>query len=147
MTELVLVGDGPERDLIQQTVDELELTASVHFAGRLDEAATLRAIAQSDVLVLPSFMEGLPVVLMEAMALGVPVVAARVAGIPELVSNEEEGLLFNPSDWDDLAAKVEWLVRTPNAATRISRAAHKRVSAEFAIEQAVKPLLDCFDRT
>ena len=88
----------------------MSISERVRFAGRLSEADTLGEIAKADILVLPSFMEGLPIVLMEAMAMGTAVIASRVAGIPELVDDGESGLLFTPSNWDELASCIRRLV-------------------------------------
>lgn len=139
---LVLVGDGPEAERLKRQIDEAGLTEDVALMGRLDEAATLAAIADSDMLVLPSFMEGLPVVLMEAMALGVPVVASRVAGIPELVSDGESGLLFHPADWVGLTTAMERLAADPGLRRRLGSAGRLRIEEEFAIDRAVIPLPD-----
>ncbi|CAN5185182.1 glycosyltransferase [soil metagenome] len=142
--ELVLVGDGPDRVEIERRSAALDLENAVTFAGRLDEAATLDRIAQADLLVLPSFMEGLPVVLIEAMALGVPVIASHVAGIPELIEDGDEGLLFRPGDWDDLAAKVTRLLSDEVLRKRVSSGARAKVAREFQISNAVTPLIDRF---
>ena len=107
---LRLVGDGPDRASLEALAKELGLSDAVMFAGRLPEEDTLAEIARADLLVLPSFMEGLPIVLMEAMAVGVPVIASRVAGIPELVEDDETGLLFTPSNWDELASRIDLLL-------------------------------------
>ena len=87
-----------------------DVSEYVMFAGRLPEEDTLAEIARANLLVLPSFMEGLPIVLMEAMAAGVPVIASRVAGIPELVEDDETGLLFTPSNWDALTSRIDLLL-------------------------------------
>jgi colanic acid/amylovoran biosynthesis glycosyltransferase len=145
--ELVLVGDGPERSRIERKVHELGLAPAVTLRGRLDEETTLLEIATSDLLVLPSFMEGLPIVLIEAMALGVPVVATHVAGIPELVMDEREGLLFRPGDWRDLAQKITRLLRDGELRRDLSKAARAKVEAEFEIGCAVGPLLARFQGT
>lgn len=142
--DLVFVGDGPDRPLIEQAILSRKLEKKVRLTGRLDEESTLRAIADSDLLVLPSFMEGLPVVLMEAMALGAPVVAAHVAGIPELVQSGENGLLFRPSDWDDLAHKILILLRDERLRARYAAAARRSIEQDFAIERAVEPLIARF---
>src|SRR3546814_9486494 len=84
---------------------ELGLLDRIRFAGARAENETLAEIAHADILVLPSLMEGLPVVLVEAMALSRPVLASRVAGIPELVVEGRTGYMFTHSDWDDLQQK------------------------------------------
>lgn len=137
---LTIVGDGPERDSLAAQVEQLGLGSIVHFPGRQDEQSALTSIAAADMLVLSSFMEGLPVVLMEAMALGVPVVATRVAGIPELVRDKESGLLFDPADWIALADAIATLAIDPALRERLAVEGRRRIDHEFAIERAVAPL-------
>lgn len=137
---LMLVGDGPEEASLREHARRIGMEAHVNFVGRLDERATLSAIAAADILVLPSFMEGLPVVLMEAMALRVPVVATRVAGIPELVRQGESGLLFDPADWQGLADALAILAANPTFCKQLAAEGRKRIQQEFAIENAVAPL-------
>ena len=142
--ELTLVGDGPLRGEIDAAVVRLGLGARVHFAGRLDEAATLAEIARHDMLVLPSFMEGLPIVLMEAMALGLPVIGSRVAGVPELIEDGAEGLLFRPGDWDDLRRQIARLRDDGALSDRLAAAGRAKVEREFDIATAVAPLVSRF---
>jgi glycosyltransferase involved in cell wall biosynthesis len=137
---LTMVGDGPEEASLHAQVDRLRIGALVRFVGRQDERTTLRSIAAADVLVLSSFMEGLPVVLMEAMALGIPVIATRVAGIPELVRDEVSGLLFDPADWGALADAIARLAADPPLRERLVAAGRLRIEQDFAIERAVNPL-------
>lgn len=143
---LTLVGDGPEETSLQAHARTLGIKALVEFVGRQDERATLTSIAAADVLILPSFMEGLPVVLMEALALRVPVIATRVAGIPELVRDGETGLLFDPADWTGLADAIGNLAENPTLRKEFAKAGQKRIQQEFAIEQAVAPLVDLLTR-
>ncbi|QYU66031.1 glycosyltransferase family 4 protein [Leptolyngbya sp. 15MV] len=139
-----MIGFGPDHDRLSAEVAARGLEARCTFEGYLDEAATLRAIAESDLLVLPSFMEGLPMVLVEALALHVPVVASRVAGIPELVIEEQTGLLFQPSDWGDLAAKIERFARDPDLRRRLALAGAGIVRREFMHPEAARPLKRLF---
>lgn len=132
--ELLLVGDGPLRETLEADVTRRSLTDRVKFLGALPEDATRSVIASGDLLILPSFMEGLPVVLMEAMALGVPVVAARVAGIPELVEDGAEGLLFTPSDWGDLQAKIRSVLSDGARTGGMRLPARRKIEREFGIE-------------
>jgi glycosyltransferase involved in cell wall biosynthesis len=140
-SELVLVGDGPERERIEATIRELGLSGSVHLSGRLPESETLQEVAKSDALVLASFMEGLPVVLMEAMALGLPVIGPRVAGVPELVHEQVHGLLFAPAAWDELADCVYRLLSDAGMRERLGSAGRAQVEREFEITRAVEPLI------
>lgn len=145
--ELTIVGDGPLRAELDALVTRLGLTADVTFLGRLPETDTLAAIARSDALVLSSFMEGLPIVLMEAMALGKPVIATRVAGIPELVTDGESGLLFTPSNWPELAEKIALLASDEELRQRLGAAGNTRVAAEFDIRRSAASMLRLLEGT
>jgi glycosyltransferase involved in cell wall biosynthesis len=133
---LSLVGDGPERQTIEDRVRELDLSDRVTLLGQLDEAHTLQTISKHDILVSASFMEGLPVVLMEAMALGVAALAPRVAGVPELVRHDANGLLFCPANWDDLAVQLRRLVVDPGLRQRFVEAGRTTIADGFLIEQS-----------
>ena len=76
-------------------------------------------------------MEGLPIVLMEAMAVGVPVVASRVAGIPELVEDDVTGLLITPSHWDELASRIDFLLCDQAVRDRLTKQAKAKVATEL----------------
>ena len=141
-SELVLVGDGPERGRVQQAIKELGLEGSVQLLGHKPEQDTLREVAQSDLLVLASFMEGLPVVLMEALAYGLPVIAPRVAGVPELVEENVHGLLFAPAAWDELAQCLQRLLSDSALRQRLGGAGRAKIEQEFEISRAVVPLIE-----
>ncbi len=93
-----LIGDGPERASLESLSLRLGLADRVHFAGAMAHEPTLALVAQADVFVLASFAEGLPVALMEAMALGVPCVSTTIAAIPELIQDGANGLLVPPGN-------------------------------------------------
>jgi len=128
---LVLAGDGPDRCNLGAIAKDLGIGDAVTFVGRLTEEEAMAEIARSDALVLPSFMEGLPIVLMEAMAIGVPVVASRIAGIPELVEDGKTGLLFTPSDWEELGDCMDRLLSDNKLRAAITEQAKTRVLDEF----------------
>ena len=107
---------------------------------------TLAVTASADILVLPSFMEGLPLVIIEAMALGKPVVSSGVAGIPELVRDGENGLLVPPSHWQALAEAMVTLAANGDLRERLGAAGRRAVEAEFSIDRAVRPLHALFSR-
>ena len=141
---LTIVGDGPMRSLIEQDICGRGLGDAVRMTGALAEQDTLAQIAAADVLVLPSLMEGLPVVLMEAMALGKPVIASSVAGIPELVRNGITGLLFRPSDWQHLTIQMSALAKDAAWRGRLAKAGREAIDAEYAIDVAIEPLVARF---
>jgi glycosyltransferase involved in cell wall biosynthesis len=92
-------------------------------------------------------MEGLPIVLMEAMAAGVPVIASRVAGIPELVEDDETGLLFTPSNWGELASRIDLLLGDEALRTRLAERAKAKVASEFDTRTSAEQLAKLFGTT
>lgn len=142
--QLTLIGTGPDEILLRQKATALGVEDSVCFAGRYSEADTLSAIAGADILVVASFMEGLPIVLMEAMALGTAVIAPRLAGIPELVEDGHTGLLFTPSNWSELEIGIERLLMDDGLRLRLADEAHKVVTAHFDITQSAEKLVSLF---
>lgn len=142
--ELVLVGEGPERGAIEARVAALPAPARVRLVGHARERAALEHIAEADALVVSSLMEGLPVVLMEAMAIGVPVVAPLVGGIPELVENDVTGLGFTVSNWPALARQMARLATDRALGDRLAAEGRRRIEAEFDVRVAVHPLLARF---
>ncbi len=93
---LAIIGDGPDRAMLDRMAREKGLEGAVNFMGYRSQSEVAEMLKDTDILVLPSFAEGVPVVLMEAMAAEVPVVATRIAGIPELVEDRKSGILVAP---------------------------------------------------
>ncbi|HEV2044219.1 MAG TPA: glycosyltransferase family 4 protein, partial [Sphingomicrobium sp.] len=141
---LELIGTGPDEEALRTRTASLGLEEAVSFAGRRSEADTLVAIAKADILVVASLMEGLPIVLMEAMALGTAVIAPRLAGIPELVEDGRTGLLFTPSDWSELALKIERLLTDDELRARLVEEAHQAIVDGYDITQSAKLLTSLF---
>jgi len=116
--EVVLVGDGPMRDQIQLLVSRYGIENRVRITGWLDAAGVQRELMAATALVVPSLSEGLPVVIMEAMASRRPVIAPYLAGIPELVRHSETGWLYPASDADRLAEVMSLCLNLSNAELR-----------------------------
>ena len=141
---LELIGSGPEEDVLRRQVAQLGVDDVVTFAGRRSEGDTLAAVASADILVVSSFMEGLPIVLMEAMALGTAVIAPRLAGIPELVDDDRTGLLFMPSNWHELELQIIRLLSEDGLRERLTRDARQTIVDEFDVMQSAKVLATLF---
>ena len=139
-----IVGDGPSGQAIHEMARDLSLDACVRFTGALSENETLLEIHGSDVMVLPSLMEGLPVVLLEALAMRKAVVASQVAGIPELVTDGVTGLLFTPSDWNHLEQQLLRLLSDPQLRQDLGNQGFERVKGEFGSATAASKLLALF---
>lgn len=144
--ELYLVGDGPFRQTVTRVIERLGLEEHVTLLGSMAEHDTLKEVAKADLFVMSSLMEGLPVCLMEALALEVPVIAPRLSGIPELVVHGETGLLSTPADWAELAERIVELGRDPERGRALARRGRQKVEEEFDINRAVEPLLERFKR-
>jgi glycosyltransferase involved in cell wall biosynthesis len=127
---LVIVGEGYLRDQLSDLVDRLGLKGSVLFTGfQMD---VRRIIATFDVAVLPSFFEGMGRVLLEAMAMGKPVVASSVGGIPDLVHHGKNGLLVTPGSVSELKSGLLTLIRNKALAKEMGKEGRKRISEEFS---------------
>jgi glycosyltransferase involved in cell wall biosynthesis len=124
----VLVGDGPERPAVEARIDHLGLRDRVRLVGMVPDAQ--RALAAFDALVLSSRTEGTPMVLFEAMGACLPVVATRVGGIPDVVS-EREAVLVDPGMTDALADAIAHALGDAERARDRARAARARLEAEF----------------
>jgi glycosyltransferase involved in cell wall biosynthesis len=128
---LTIVGDGPDRYLLEQQVSNLNLQEHVCFVGYQSQASVRSYLEETDVFILPSFAEGIPVVLMEAMAAGVAVVATQIAGIGELVQSGVNGYLVPPGDQDSLIECLNYLVDNPEIRSRFGVLAREKVEKDF----------------
>lgn len=126
---LRLVGDGPERGVLMETIARLSLGEQVTLVGELPPAAVREELRGADIFCLPSFSEGLPVSIMEAMAAGVPVVTTWIAGIPELAVDGVTALTVPPARADALADALRRLTDDPALAGQLAQAARLRVEA------------------
>ena len=125
---LVIVGDGSERMRLESLVNTLDVADRVYFAGQASQAKTLRLMVACDFLVLNSTHEGLPHVILEAMSLGLPVVATAVGGTPEVVCDGGNGRLIAPADNDALVRVLSQLVSSPGERQRLARGAQQTVT-------------------
>ncbi|MGH2870786.1 MAG: glycosyltransferase [Solirubrobacteraceae bacterium] len=137
---LRLAGDGPERPHLEQLAGELGVSSRVEFLGAVAHTEIDQLLAQTDIFCLPSFAEGVPIVLMEAMATGIPVVASHVMGIPELIVDGVSGRLVRPGSREDLVDALTELARDPARRQALGRAARDRVRSEFDLEDNARLL-------
>jgi glycosyltransferase involved in cell wall biosynthesis len=135
--ELRVAGDGPQRAPLEALATELGIGDRVHFEGALAHEAVTAWLRSLDLFALAckpdsrGDMDGIPVVLMEAMSQRVPVVSTRLSGIPELVIDEQTGLLAPPGDAPELAGRLRRLMEDPALRERLTRSAVRHVDAEF----------------
>jgi glycosyltransferase involved in cell wall biosynthesis len=141
-----LVGDGPERPFLESLAARLGLAGQVHFLGALAHQQTLDQVAQADVFVLASFAEGLPVALMEAMALGVPCVSTTIAAIPELIQDEVNGLLVAPANPQALSEALAKLAADPDLRHRLGVEARRTVETHYNLARNLDLLAETWKR-
>jgi colanic acid/amylovoran biosynthesis glycosyltransferase len=144
--ELVLAGDGPMRGQIEEAIRDYRLEGRVRITGWISSARVRDEILAARALVLPSFAEGLPVVIMEAMALRRPVLTTYIAGIPELVRPGQTGWLFPAGSADELArAMEECLAKSPEELETMGNAGYDRVLARHFIDTEASKLGSLFE--
>lgn len=138
----LFVGQDRMGGALQQLASRLLPTGEIQFLGYRADIGDL--LAASDVFVLASDWEGLPVSMLEAMLSGLPVVATRVSGIPEAVTDGEEGWLVPPRDPERLAAAIDRLLDDPAAATAMGQRGRQRVLREFSLRRAARATADLY---
>jgi colanic acid/amylovoran biosynthesis glycosyltransferase len=141
---LTLVGEGPERATLEKLIALRHLGGDVRLAGACNHDRLADYYASSDAFILSSFLEGVPVVLMEAMAMELPCVATWITGIPEIIEKDVEGLLVPPASAGAIADAVERLIEDPEGARRLGTAARRKVLAKYNLERNVERLAEEF---
>ncbi|MGV6820864.1 MAG: glycosyltransferase family 4 protein [Parvularcula sp.] len=139
---LTIVGDGPDRAALEAKARSLDLSAHVSFVGYKSQDEVAQYLQHTDIFVLPSFAEGVPVVLMEALASGVPVLTTRIAGVGELVEDEVSGYTVPPGDLEGLIVRLCDLLESPSLRKRMGEAGRKKVEKDFDISRESSWLYD-----
>lgn len=132
---LHLAGDGPERQRLEEEVSARGLAARVTFHGFLSQDRLKALYRQADLFALSSLAEGVPAVLMEAMAMEIPCVATSITGIPELIRDGVEGLLVPPGDPEALAGALRRLITDADLRLRLGQAGRRRVLDQFDLRK------------
>lgn len=142
---LRLIGDGPDRESLQVAARQLRIEDSVSFEGAVNQDRILDFYATADVFAMASFAEGIPVVLMEAMAMEIPCVSTWITGIPELIRDSIDGLLVAPSDVDGLASAIAKLMDDDELRGRLGLAGRQRVLEKYNLTHNIARLAQVFD--
>lgn len=132
---LILVGDGNLRERLETQVDVLEIRERVHFTGFRTDVR--RLLGAADLVALPSLWEGLPLTVIEALAMQQPVIASAVNGVLDVITDEETGVLVPPGDSAALAKALVGLLDDPARAARLARQGRARVLERFAIDRQI----------
>ncbi|MDH3348246.1 MAG: glycosyltransferase [Desulfobulbaceae bacterium] len=143
---LTMVGDGEDMQSLQVLTNELVLQDSILFTGALGQHQVRDYYDKADIFVLPSFAEGVPVVLMEAMAKEIPVVSTLITGIPELITNDKDGILVSPADHLQLADALERLLLDAEMRKEMGRKGRQKVVAKYNLENNNKKMVELFQQ-
>ncbi len=144
---LQLVGGGEDRRYLEAFVrGSSVLSSAVEFKGALSHEETRRVLEGADLFVLASFAEGLPVALMEAMAMEIPCISTYVAGIPELIRDGVDGLLVPASSEEKLVSAMRKMIEDPQQRHRLAAAGRKRVLALHDLTENARRLADAFEQ-
>jgi colanic acid/amylovoran biosynthesis glycosyltransferase len=142
---LTIVGDGPDRQSLERRAIELGLAESVEFTGAVGQDEVHRYYDCADIFVLSSFAEGVPVVLMEAMAKEIPVISTRITGIPELIEHGRSGLLVSASDAQSLADAIQRLIHDPELRKRLGAEGREKILDEYDLDKNIQGMIEFFD--
>jgi len=126
---LALIGDGPDRSTAEWLAHSLGIHDRIHFLGKQDRVSELLPLA--DLMLMPSEMESFGLAALEAMACETPAIATRVGGVPELITDGVDGLLFQVGDLDAMASGSVALLRAPDRHHEMSKAARKTAQDRF----------------
>jgi glycosyltransferase involved in cell wall biosynthesis len=144
--QCVIVGDGPQRKYLLSLTKNIGLQERVTFTGYVPQEDLKHLYTTADFFVLPSLAEGLPLVILEALATGTPVIASRVAGIPDIISDGYNGLMFPPGDVDALAKTMQKLAYDPALREKMSFNARRTVDERFSWKNVAKEVLRVYDK-
>jgi colanic acid/amylovoran biosynthesis glycosyltransferase len=143
---LIFVGSGPDSESLMRESAEQRLAGHVVFRGALNHDQAREQLRQADIFALASFAEGIPVALMEAMAMAIPCVSTRVAGIPELIRDNVDGLLVPASSVESLACAIESLLVDPDMRRRLGESGRRRVMERYNLADNLKVLASTFEK-
>ncbi|HEY1283621.1 MAG TPA: glycosyltransferase family 4 protein [Steroidobacteraceae bacterium] len=142
----LLCGGIGAIEQVRALAQQLGIADRVDCPGWLDRAQKQRALACASIFVLPSYAEGLPMSLLEAMSWGLPVITTPVGGIPQVVQHEANGCLVQPGNIDDLAAAMTTLLESPAARARLGAAARSTIESHYTLDRALQRLGEIYGR-
>lgn len=144
--KLVIVGDGNNRENFEKMVSQLGLKTHVEFKGRVFGPALVKMYQQASVLVLPSLNDSFPMVLLEAMACGIPVIGTNIGGIPTIIDNNKNGFLIPPKDVQTLTKKLVLILKNEKLAGKLGKNGRKKVVKELTWDHQAKKSYDFFEQ-
>ncbi len=139
---LVIAGEGPEQSSLQNQIDRLGMSQRIQLIGFCED--TRGFLEALDLFVLSSHREGLPNVVLEAMAVGVPVIATRVGGVPRLVTKDKNGRLIDSGSVDQIAEAIEQLAASPDNRERLAAAGAETIAHQWSFRHRIERMADLY---
>lgn len=142
--KLVVIGGGQSEKEVKEIVSKYNLNGHITFTGKISPDTIQNFYQMADIFTLPSYTEGLPLVVVEAMACGLPIVASCVGGIPEIVKNNENGFLIPPRNKEKLAQKLDILINNRELREKFGKKSVELIDNEFNIDKRVNKLINIY---
>ena len=147
-----ILGDGPLYNRLSSLIAEQNVSGKINLLGWKDRDEVLELLEGSDLLIAPSVtaargdMEGIPMVIMEAMSMGVPVISTRHSGIPELIKNGETGILVPERDVEIMCDKIELLINNPELIIKLTKKARQHIESNFNLDKQNMKLIGLYEK-
>lgn len=132
-----IIGGGEDYHALKNYIDDLELGEYIKLIGKVNPETIRDYLLKASIFVLPSLSEGIPVAVMEAMAMELPVIATNITGLPEIVENEKSGFLIPPGDSNEIAEKISFFYNNPEMIMQMGKYGRKVVTNKFNLEKNV----------
>lgn len=141
----IIMGDGEEKNILEHKIKELNLAGVVFLQGFVTEAA--RLVKAFDIFVLPSLKEGLPYVIMEAQNAGLPIIASRVGGLPDLIENGKDGILISPASCLELKESIAKLLDDKLLRSELGFEAYKKFRNKFGLPDMLRSTISVYEKS
>jgi glycosyltransferase involved in cell wall biosynthesis len=141
----ITIGGNGESENIIKKIKQYNLEEIVYFVGWVDGEKKDKLFSDAHVFLLPSYVEGLPVSILEAMACRMPVISTFVGGIPEMINDGQNGFIINPGNVEQLAEKMEFFIKNPYACLKMGECAINIVNEKFASDVIQNELFDMYN--
>lgn len=142
--KLIIIGEGHSENEVKEIVSKYNLTDKIIFTGKVSPNVIQNYYQMADIFTLPSYTEGLPLVVIEAMACGLPVIVSNVGGIPEIAKDNINGFVIPPRDDEKLTQKLNILVNNEKLREEFGKMSFKKIDEEFNIDKKVIKLIDLY---
>jgi len=143
LPKLFIIGEGERRQKLQERIDRYNLQNNIFLVGRIDEAS--RYLKAFDIFILPSVTEALPYAVLEAGQAGLPIIASAVGGIPEIITDMENGILVKPKEPDEIAKAITFFLKNPDKMALFGEKIKTKIESDFSQEKMLRETIALYD--